>query len=143
MLFSVIYEADIGRVDRVEEYAPPHTRRDWQLTESGPTEDGEGGKHRKWCALLTRQKFEDFVSHCSLVASGVQTMGSIGAPGFGIGWAPAMCFEGGDSYTHQSAYVTPIPKVRTVKQFQERDVKRPLTDRDWKRLTRVIEELYG
>ncbi|MFA5234797.1 MAG: hypothetical protein WC390_10390 [Sulfurimonas sp.] len=36
-------------------------------------------------------------------------MGSLGAPGFGFGWAPAVPFQSDDCDAIQSAYVTPIP----------------------------------
>lgn len=47
----------------------------------------EGGHHRKWCAVLNRDQFDQFIRHTGLTAENVQTMGSIGVPGFGFGWA--------------------------------------------------------
>jgi hypothetical protein len=37
----------------------------------------------KWCAILNREQFDNFIERCGLTAEDVQTMGSIGAPGFG------------------------------------------------------------
>lgn len=53
------------------------------------------------------------VDRACLRASDVATMGSIGAPGFGLEWSPAVCFEQHSNYesAYTSAYVTPIPGV--------------------------------
>lgn len=113
--YSVIYDFDCvhGHVERLN---PPKKQRRklWDCTESGPCEDNHfdtehwRGKHRKWCAILNQEQFDEFVEHCDLYASSTPTMGSIGAPGYGFGWAPAICFQSeGDSYAYQNAYVTP------------------------------------
>jgi len=39
-------------------------------------------------------------------------MGSIGAPGFGFGWAPAISFNSDHEDCISNAYVTPIPEVK-------------------------------
>ena len=59
----------------VQQAAPPNEGR-WQ----------NRSKHRKWVALLTRQQFDAFVSKLGLYAESTETMGSLGAPGFGFGW---------------------------------------------------------
>lgn len=63
-----------------------------------------------------------------LFAEDVQTMGSIGAPGFGFGWAPAISFRSDDPDAIQSAYVTPLPEVR----------KESLNERDWERVRDAV-----
>ena len=55
--------------------------------------DWEKGKHRKWCAMLTKAQFTEFVRATGLVAESTETLGSIGAPGFGFGWSPAISFR--------------------------------------------------
>jgi hypothetical protein len=59
--------------------------------------------------LDTDAEFAEFVDHCGLHIEDVETVGSIGAPGFGFGWAPALSFASHDPECLQSAYVTPIP----------------------------------
>ena len=39
-------------------------------------------------------------------------MGSIGAPSFGFGWAPAISFNGDHEDCIANAYATPIPDVK-------------------------------
>lgn len=118
MEYSVIYSADFPREEYVAQYAPPKRRRLWTLTEDDEQRDYEylgsewkNHKHRKWVAILDEAQFAEFVEDCGLYAQDVRTLGSIGAPGFGIGWSPAISFESEDSYRlgFASAYVTPIP----------------------------------
>jgi hypothetical protein len=84
-----------------EQYELAHLEGEW-----------ETGRHRKFCAMLTLPQFIQFVEHCGLTAEDVQTMGSLGAPGFGVGWAPAISFHlytsgYADDY-YANAYVTPL-----------------------------------
>src|SRR5688572_8777557 len=118
MQFSVIYSVDVPRSERLSAFVPPRVRSLWDRTEGDESyEYGylEGrwtrGKHRKWCALLTREQFEEFLCQCQLYAEQTETLGSLGAPGFGFGWAPAISFTS-DQDAIQSAYVTPIPETR-------------------------------
>lgn len=60
-------------------------------------------------------------------------MGSLGAPGFGVGWAPAISFHSDDQDAIQSAYVTPIPEVR----------KQTFSERDWDRVREAVLAVYG
>ena len=100
MLFSIIYSADTpGDVD-VLGFAPPHVDEHWDETEGDEQfeysyleNEWETGHHRKWVAILTREQFDEFVDLCGLFAEDVQTMGSIGSPGFGFGWSPAISFR--------------------------------------------------
>ena len=116
MQYSVIYSFDCPADVSVKRFQPPKVRR-WDLTECGPSEDEDGGKHRKYCALLTQEQFDDFVSHCGLFTDRTRTMGSLGAPGFGFGWSPAVSFRGDDCAAYQSAYVTPVGSKEEIVQF--------------------------
>ena len=91
MQFSVIYSADCPADENIDDFAPPEIDL-WDQTEDdscfeyGYLEgEWENGHHRKWCAMLTRDQFTEFVEHCGLFAEDVETMGSLGAPGFGYG----------------------------------------------------------
>jgi hypothetical protein len=151
MLFSVIYSVDVPSDTSIRRFNPPaqQLRRLWQLTEGDGQYDYdylEGcwtkGKHRKWCALLTRKQFDEFVQHCGLAAEDVQTLGSLGAPGFGYGLSPAISFIGDSPNAIQSAYVTPIPRCKTLKDFETKSPKRPYGEVDWERVRRVVIAAY-
>lgn len=140
MLFSIIYSVDTPKGVKITSYAPPQVRKLWDRTE-GDSEYEFGylegrwtkGKHRKWCAILDRDQFDQFVSHCGLCAEDVQTMGSIGAPGLGFGVSPAISFTSTDEDAILSAYVCPIPEVR----------KEQADERDWERVRRAVINVYG
>lgn len=125
MQLSIIYSVDCPREVSIAQFNPPKSqRRLWQLTEDdGQYEYGylegrwEKGKHRKWCALLTRGQFQEFVDHTGLFAEDVQTMGSLGAPGCGLGWAPAFSFRSDDPDAIQNAYVTPLASGSEMAEF--------------------------
>ena len=139
MLFSIIYSADVpGNVD-ISDYAPPNLDV-WEETEDDDQYEygylegrWENGHHRKWCAVLDREQFDAFVEHCGLAAENVQTMGSLGAPGYGLGCSPAISFTSGDPDAIQSAYVTPLPQVR----------KECGDQRDWNRVRSAVLAVYG
>lgn len=140
MRFSVIYTADVPADEDVLDHASPLVSDLWDQTEGdGQFEysylEGrwEGGHHRKWCAVLTREQFDEFVDRCGLVAEDAQTMGSLGAPGFGVGWAPAISFNGDDPDAILNAYVTPIPETR----------KESLDERDWERVREAVLAVYA
>ena len=114
MHYSVIYSLDVPRGVSIQPYAPPHRRRLWDLAEDDAQYDygylegrWEKGKHRKWCGLLTQAEFREFVDWVGIFPEDVHTMGSIGAPGFGIFCVPAISFRSDDEDAIQSAYVTP------------------------------------
>src|SRR5277367_5124391 len=90
MLFSVIYSVDAPEHENIDAFAPPQVEDLWEQTEGDEEcEAWEHGQHRKWGAVLDRDQFDKFVSACSLYADRTPTMGSIGAPGCGYGWATA------------------------------------------------------
>jgi hypothetical protein len=140
MLFSVIYTADCPHTESIARFRPPRVRKLWDLTEGDGQYDygyGEGdwerGKHRKWCGMLTKEQFREFVQAVGLFADDAQTMGSLGAPGSGFGWAPAISFSGGgDQRAVLNAYVTPIPEVK----------KEGLDKRDWRRVRRAVLNVF-
>ena len=139
MQFSVIYSVDCPSDENIDSFAPPNLEL-WNETEGDEQYEldylegcWEGGHHRKWAALLDREQFDEFVDRCGLTAEDVETMGSLGAPGFGFGWAPAISFNGHDCGALQNAYVTPIP-----------DVEREHCDeRDWRRVRGAVLAVYG
>jgi hypothetical protein len=139
MQFSVIYSVDVPTDTDVLDYAPPNVA-DWEETEGDEQYEysylegcWENGHHRKWCGLLSREQFDDFIQHCGLVAERTETMGSLGAPCFGFGWAPAISFRGDDPDAILSAYVTPIPETS----------KERFGKRDWKRVRGAVLAVYG
>jgi hypothetical protein len=140
MLFSVIYSVDAPEGEDIDAYAPPQVEELWQLTE-GDEECGytylegswENGQHRKWCAVLDRDQFDEFVSKLGLYAEDVETMGSLGAPGLGYGVSPAISFTRDDPDAILSAYVTPMPEVG----------KEHGDERDWRRVRQAVLSVYG
>ena len=139
MQFSVIYTADTPHGVDVELFAPPEPQP-WDQTEDDEQYEydylegcWECGHHRKWCAILDRKQFDAFVEKCGLSAEDVETMGSIGAPGIGFGWAPAISFNGDNSNAIQNAFVTPIPDVS----------REECSERDWERVRNAVLAVYG
>lgn len=139
MLFSVIYSVDVPSDEDISRFAPPDLSL-WDETEDdGQYEYGhldgrwEEGHHRKWCALLTRDQFDEFIEHCRLNAEDVETMGSLGAPGFEFDWAPAISFTSDDADAIQSAYVTPVPEIE----------REQLGETDWDRVKSAVLAIYG
>lgn len=140
MQFSIIYSVDCpAEIDPID-YAPPQVEELWDQTEGDEQFEysylegrWEGGHHRKWCAILNREQFDQFVERCGLRAEDVQTMGSLGAPGMGYGWAPAISFTSDDQDAIQSAYVTPLPETK----------KEDLDEGDWDRVRSAVLAVYG
>ncbi len=139
MIFSVIYSVDCPADENINNFAPPDLVL-WDQTEGDDQYEydylegsWEYGHHRKWAALLNREQFDQFIARCNLIAENIQTMGSLGAPGFDFGWAPALSFNGHDPCAIQNAYVTPIPEV-------ERET---CDERDWQRVRSAMLAVYG
>lgn len=139
MLFSVIYSADCPESVDIADFAPPDLDL-WDETEDDDQYEydylegqWENGHHRKWCAVLNREQFDDFVDRCGLFAESTETMGSLGAPGFGFDWAPAISFNADDPDAIQSAYVTPIPEID----------RGCCDENDWQRVRRAVLSVYG
>lgn len=140
MLFSVIYSVDVPDYQDIARYSPPNVEELWDETENDDQYEyeylegeWENGSHRKFVAVLNREQFNEFVDHCGLFAERTETMGSIGAPGFGYGWAPAVSFRSDDPDAIQSAYVTPIPEVE----------RESCDERDWQRVRGAVLAVYG
>jgi hypothetical protein len=125
MQFSIIYSIDCPRDVTIAQFNPPQNqKRRWQLTEDdGQYEYGylEGrwnkGQHRKWCGILNRDQFDEFIGHTGLFAEDVQTLGSIGAPGCGFGLVPAFSFRSDEPDAIQNAYVTPLASGSEIAEF--------------------------
>jgi len=145
MRFSVIYEFDCPMGLSVTQFTPTQ-RHLFDLTEQADGEPSEwcgdlwGGKvkHRKYCALLTRKQFERFLSDTGLFPEDVETLGSLGAPGYGLGFAPAISFRNDDPEAIQSAYVTPLPEVEP-----KRELTPKRCEQVWQRVRRAIFSVYG
>jgi hypothetical protein len=156
MKFSVIYTFDGPRGSRWQQYLPPVEQRKrhlWLQTEDSKDYDYDyladertgkeaynlrKGVHRKYVALLNRKDFDEFVEYTGLFAQSIETAGSLGAPSFGLGWAPAICFENESAFDYDDminvmAYITPLPEVN----------KEHFDERDWKRVRRAILNHYG
>ena len=140
MQFSIIYSVDVPADVDVSKFAPANLDELWDETEDDGQYDcddlggeWEEGHHRKWCAILNREQFNEFIDHCRLMAENVETMGSLGAPGFGFGWAPAISFRGDDPDAYQNAYVTPVPETS----------KEKWDEKDWKRVRKAVFAVYG
>ena len=144
MQFSVIYTVDAHECASGPDCFKP-SAGEWNETEASEGEDAEyaylergweNGWHRKWCAVLGRDDFEAFLSESGLIMEDVETMGMIGAPGFGIGWAPAFSFRGDDCDTISNAYVCPVPECEVKSGAST-------TEKSWERLKRVMLKLYS
>lgn len=152
MQFSVIYSVDVPPGVRFRDVRPPnfekrdaHGNRLWEITENGDSDvgaclDEKWWIHRKYCGILNRDEFHEFVTHCNLEAESCETMGSIGAPGFGFSCAPAISFQCRGSSHEANAYVTPVPGEHLFKRFPDRDL---LTEKFWGRARAAILNLYG
>ena len=140
MQFSIIYSVDCPEGENIDLYAPPHVDELWDQTEDDEQYEygylagcWTNGSHRKWATILNREQFDEFIKCCGLQAESTETMGSLGAPGFGIGWAPAISFTSDDPDAIQSAYVTPLPEVE----------KESFDERDWQRIKSAVLTVYG
>ena len=85
MQFSVIYSVDVPEDENISRFSPPDLDL-WDETEGDEQYEygylegrWENGSHRKWCAILDREQFDEFVQHCGLSAESTETMGSLGA----------------------------------------------------------------
>lgn len=116
--FSVIYSVDVPEGVSVRKYAPPR-RKAWKCTESSQGEDSEyaylegkwaKGKHRKYCALLSKTEFFEWMHGSGLHLEDVETMGMIGAPGGDFGHLPAFSFTADAQDAILYAYVCPLPE---------------------------------
>lgn len=137
--FSIIYTADWNPDHfSVKRFTPPNVKA-WDMTEREDREEINdtisGWSHRKWCNLLSEKQFQRFVDRCGLFADDIETMGSIGAPGFGFGWCPAIAFRDSDYGEYfLSAYVTPLIKLENGEE---------ITEEMWKEIREDILGKYG
>jgi hypothetical protein len=130
MYFSCIYAVDChpDNLYGAEFYKPDIG--EWTETEGDD-------QYQKWCAILTKDEFLKWVRGNFSVGSLSETMGMLGAPGFGIGHAPAWCLTSGEEDWSGSLYFCPlIPMQRKTGEAEFYKV----ADRDenWKRLKRAV-----
>jgi hypothetical protein len=141
LLYYVIYDCDwADGVAYVKAFAPPHTRRDWQITEDDDQAEIDGlERHRKWVTRepITQAAFDEFVQHCDLAAEEVETLGSLTE----LGWLPAISFRAeSKAYEYDawiSAYVTPLPNDADGNPIPDLD------EDDWEDVRTWILEKYG
>lgn len=136
MQYSVIYTVDTFGDESIAQYRPRAGH--WTMTERDDRENeyGRRGKHRKFCAWLSQEEFDALIKQTYMYAEDVETLGSLGAPGF-AGIAPAICFRAeSDPYMQYGAmlmaYVTPVPSTS----------KRELNETDWQRIRRALLDKY-
>jgi len=148
MHFSVIYDVEVAQHQSIVPFRP-HRSDLWTLTEhnlyiSRATED-DTTKQRKWVALLTRKQFEAWLERMPyyFTPDSIETCGSLGAPGLGMGLSPAISWSAPDlcyefpNALYCEAYVTPIPDIcnwPNDKRFDERN---------WQRIRHAILHYYG
>lgn len=138
MLFSIIYSVDCPSGTGIADFAPPvldlfdETEDDDQFDYGYLEGEWENGHHRKWCGILNREQFDAFLERTGLFAEDVETMGSLGAPGCGFGWAPAISFTNDAPKAIQAAYVTPMPDNK----------RESLCEDDWKRIRAAVLAVY-
>lgn len=144
MLYSVIYSVDTPRGEYPSNYFPPEYKTNgWDITERGFGGEytylggdwASGAQHYKFCGMLTQEQFDKFVSWCELIAEDVKTMGSLGAPGFGWGWAPAVSFRGEHYNAITGAYVTPC--------LDNPGMPSEWVSYDWETIRQHVIEKYG
>jgi hypothetical protein len=97
--------------DDKAEYGLDQTEGDEQYEFSYLEGRWEKGTHRKWAGILTREQFDALVNQFGFCSERTPTGGSIGAPGFGYGWAPAISFNADDEDAIINMYVTPLPET--------------------------------
>ena len=132
------YSADRNR-HSIKELSPNvlKHRRTWTRTEAGKkcVQDDYSlpvQGHGKWCALLTKQQFSEFVQQFGFThRSRCNTMGAIGMPGSPNGYEcmPAWSFDAVEwKDCIVNVYVTPYPdvKVRSGTSCSNKNIKRIL-----------------
>ena len=156
-LFSIIMSIDIPIPENpfdkahatLADYSPkkrlPDQRKLWSQTEKNnstgnPNEDEY--KHAKWCSVLTKEQYQEWMDSYEMKPSTVCTMGSLGAlmppqPGYmTFEFSPAVSFDSDGRGGMVDAYVTPfVCKGRK----QEEPVKKDgFTERDFLRCKKAM-----
>lgn len=142
--YSVIYSVDIYCFDEelalpgktrpvsIKRYLPrsPYAGKMWRTEDSGDGWDASDFvvAHGKWCGILTYAEFEALLRDSGMNVEEVETMGSLGAPGFDCSLVSAVCFRApGDEYLGPDwaddvmAYVTPLITDEQVKEWELND----------------------
>jgi len=144
MKFSVIFTVDCPAERSIREYLPSRKLlRLMTQTEGNEQYDysylegrWEKGKHRKLCAVFTRQQFNQFIDETLLTADSGETMGSMGALGTDCWIAPAISFNSDDQDCIRGAYVTPLPDIPAPKTARQEE-------RCWLRIKWAILRMWG
>ena len=142
MKFYVIYTIDTPRNERIVPFYPPDWRANgWDQTEGNEQGDYHhlGGiwqlhHHRKFCAMLSREQFEEFLDDSGLYPEDVETMGSLTVHG----WLPAISFDYETCYPEdglRNAYVTPLPEVRGK-------IPTGMSEYQWQRTRKAVVSAY-
>lgn len=107
--YSIIYEADMSRGEKVAWYRP-EPKSAWELTEKGRGEYAymDYLTHRKWCGIVNQEQFDVLIDQTDLKADSCRTMGALGSPAFGPFIVDAVVFNRADENVIMSAYVSPI-----------------------------------
>ena len=136
--YSVIYSID---GDDLDGHTPSNIAI-WQETENSEESDFDvpNWKHKKFVAILTPEQFNEFINDMGLYAEDVETMGSLGAPGYGFSWSPAISFNSENEYDiHQNAYVTPNINKKEGKRLEKLYGKKNI----WEPIRQQIIQEYG
>jgi hypothetical protein len=133
--YSIIYGID---GDYPDNYTP-NNKKLWKLTEKGKSDLGiPRWTHKKYVAILTPKQFDEFIDETGLFAD-CETMGSLGAPGYGFGWSPAINFTSEQNDALISAYVTPNISKTEYKRLKQLYGE----DKIWDIITKQLFDKYG
>lgn len=133
--YSVIYSIDGEDTESHE----PYNLDLWQQTEDSESDHGVSKwKHKKFVALLTPEQFREFVDNQGLYAEKIETMGSLGAPGYEGSWSPAISFTA-ENYDIQNAYVTPNISAQESEKLEQKYGKKEI----WEAIRKQVIEEYG
>ncbi len=152
MGYSIIFTLDMPRTERIGRYMPERRiRRKLYQTEGDDQYeygylggDYKHGKHRKLCGILTSEEFQTFVHDTGLAAQDIETMGSLGAPGFGFGWAPAISFTAeAVEPAFVDAYVTPLPFYADGDDGPEPPQNEAESDTAWQVVRELVIKRFG
>ena len=141
MIFKVIYSFDCNsNYETIKSLRPPKPHK-WDLTEKDECYEMDylggawkKGKHRKYCAYLNKQDFNDFINNQSLHMEDVETMGMIDVDGH----FPAMSFRGEVYDCLKSAYVWPLSEFNPKNNISEER-----EEKYWGLLYKVMLKKYG
>ena len=130
--YSIIYS-----IDALEEYlylGIPKDLENWTETENGQSDFIDEWSHKKFLSILTPEEFNKFIEDQGLYAEDVETLGSLGAPGYGYGWSPTISFISYDEDIIKNAYVTPNITEKEARKHKCKDL--------WNKIFKQVLEEY-